>query len=171
MGRRPKTTQNEANIDKSKPNELFEIINMMFTNPSKIKDVPKSILLKYSFLINRRLSIAFPQQVNMLQIKNINQIETLYFWSEFLKQYNKIIPRWVYIRGVKTKDENSFEDSKSGQKSIPESLIKSYCCHYGFSPYTIKLALKFFNKEMSAELEYYDKMINDNSDNDLNKTN
>lgn len=168
MGRPKKnTTNNDSSINESKKNEigLFDIIKYLFTDSNKLNSVPTTILLKNAFMINRYMSIMYPQQANILQINKINQIEVIKFWSDFLKVYNNKVPGWVYTKGQK----RSLEETEMKKKDVSSSLIKSYCNYYNISIKDVNNALMMYYDEMVSELNDFDKNINKLLNNESNE--
>ena len=74
--KKPKVVKEKK--EKSDEIGLFDIINYIFCNPSKLREVPKSLLDRNFFMINRMLGIGFPMQANAFQLNCINNVEIIY---------------------------------------------------------------------------------------------
>ena len=133
--------------------ELFDILKSMFESPGLYSDVTKSEKRKNFFMINRRLSINFPIQANLLQHMKINMESSIDWWQRFLrKQYTKT-PYWMFLAGVK-----KVKEEKEKKVSLSGDLISDYCRFYNKDSKQIKYALQFFPDEMTREIKEYDKM-------------
>lgn len=152
MAKKEKTEKKvkEPKPKKEKSNEigLFDIINYIFCNPKKLREVPKVLLDRNFFMINRILGIGFPMQAQAFQIGKTNNVETIYCWSDFLisKGYHRV-PGFVFTKGVQRT-----KDSIESKKKVPESLIKEYASHYKLSIKDIHQALKFFPEGMELDI-------------------
>jgi hypothetical protein len=135
--------------------ELFDIIQIIFTNPSKYSLLSNLEKRKYFFILNRRFAIQHPMQANALQHIKVNQVAVIDFWQNFLKkQYKGYIPKWIYTKGVKKTQE-----IKEKKLTINNDLINEYCKHYMIDRKSILDALKFFENETIKELKEFEKDI------------
>lgn len=157
MGRPKKTDKEKTEQPKTKSKEigLFDIIKYMFTDTNKLNELSDITLSRNAFMINRYMSIMYPQQANILQINKINQIEVIKFWGEFLKIYKGRTPGWVFTKGQK----KATEEHESIKTSVSSALIRSYCNYYNLSNKDVENALFFFNKNMTDELNNFNKNI------------
>lgn len=134
--------------------ELFEFINVIFTNPKKYSECTKGEKRKYFFILNRRFSINFPMQANVLQHVKINQAAVIDFWQNFLrKQYNKV-PGWMYTKGIKKSKKE-----KEKKLNVSEKLINEYTSKMQIDKKSIYDALEFYPEKTIKELKDYEKMI------------
>lgn len=134
--------------------DLFELIKIMFEDPKAYEKITPGEKRKNFFMINRRMSIKFPLQAQVLQHLKIDEVSVVDFWQNFInKQYNKI-PYWMYTKGVKKSKE-----AKEKKTNIKESLIREYAIKYNLDIRSVKDALEFFPKEMKKELQIFEKII------------
>ena len=93
-----------------KPNILFDTLNALFTNKEYINNLTKETIRQNIFMINRRIAIKYPLQVQVFNNSKVNPVDVLYFWSDYL--YNgKFPPRWIYTAGA-TKSKAKKDDKK-----------------------------------------------------------
>lgn len=134
-------------------NELFDIINAIFTDKNKINEYSDLTLNRNSFMVNRLLSINFPLQANALNIKNINSCDLIKSWNIFLPEQIKI-PNFLYTKGSKKVQEN-----KNKNLSMPnKNEIVDYCLTYNENYKNIMSAMKFFKEDMIAEINDFIKI-------------
>lgn len=154
MGR-PKKSDTEKKENKPKEIGLFDIIKYLFTDTNKLNELSDITLSRNAFMINRYMSIMYPQQANILQINKINQVEVIKFWGEFLKVYKGRTPGWVFTKGQK----KATEEHESTKTDVSKALIRLYCNYYNLSIKDVENALFFFNKNMLNELNEFNKNI------------
>lgn len=134
--------------------ELFELTKIMFEDPVAYSKVTPGEKKKHFFMINRRMSIQFPLQAQVLQHIKINDVAVVDFWQNYLrKQYTKT-PVWMYTKGVKKTQEE-----REKKISLKEDSIKQFAIKYGYDLKSIKEALNFFPEEMKKEIQSFEKSI------------
>jgi|WetSurMetagenome_2_1015567.scaffolds.fasta_scaffold1125754_1 hypothetical protein len=134
--------------------ELFELIDIMFSNPKEYANVTKGDKKKHFFLINRRMAIQFPLQAHMLQHNKINDAATVDFWQLFVsKKYSKT-PYWMFVKGVKKNKEE-----KEKKTSIKEASIKKFATFFKYDIKTVKEAIEMFPEEMKKEINNFQKIV------------
>lgn len=137
----------------NKPMELFELIKVMFENPEEYANVTTGEKRKHFFMINRRMSIQFPLQAQVLQHQKVDEASVVDFWQNFVKQFKGKTPFWMYVSGTKkvkeAKEKVSFKDAS----------LKSYASLYGLDPKSVREAADLFPDEMKKELAELEKMI------------
>ena len=132
--------------------ELFELTKIMFEDPVAYKQVTPGEKRKHFFMINRRMSIQFPLQADILQHIKISEEAVIDFWQKFLRQqYNKT-PYWMFIKGTKKQKEN-----KEKKIDIKESSLKSYAIINGFDFKSIKETLEIYPEELKNEIKSFEK--------------
>jgi len=133
---------------------LFDITKIIFEKPEEWKDVTIGEKKKYYFQIQRRFSIQFPMQANVLQHLKINQAGVVDFWQHFMRKYYKRTPGWMYTKGV-VKSKKIKED----KINISETLINEYIKRFNIDKKSVYDALKFYPSKMKEELQNFKKMI------------
>ena len=133
--------------------ELFDILNCMFKDPELYKEVSKSDKKKNFFMINRRLSIGHPVQANLLNHIKISPEEAVDVWQRFLlKQYNKKLPGWMFLKGIKKVKEQEEKKINISNKSIVNfANINNYDLK------SVKDLVKFFPIELKLEIDKLEK--------------
>jgi len=135
--------------------ELFEFINILFTNSLEFSKITSGEKRKHFFLCQRRFAIQFPQQANALQSLKINQNAVIDFWQEYLrKTYKGYMPKWIYTKG-----EKKTQEVKEKKSNVSDEVINEYCKWNKIDRKTIKDALEFYNSLMIAELKTFEKII------------
>jgi hypothetical protein len=134
--------------------EFFDIIKIIFENPDGWKDVTSLDKKKIFFAINRRFSINYPMQVNVLQHLKINPVDAMDYWQHFLSNKHNKTPYWMYAKGVKKTQE-----TKEKKINISQELIDQYCRIYEVDKKSIEDALVFFPDETIKELKMCEKML------------
>lgn len=134
--------------------DLFELIKIMFEDSKSYNKINPGEKKKHFFMINRRMSVKFPLQAQVLQHLKIDEVSVVDFWQYFLrKQYNKT-PYWMYTKGIKKSKE-----LKEKKTNIKETLIKEYAIKHNLDIRSVKDALEFFPKEMKKEIQTFEKII------------
>ncbi len=88
--------------------QLFDLVRVMFTSPSKYKDVKNSDKAKNHFMIQRFMAINFPDRSQLLNRNGINGIGVIDTW-QFITSRFKRVPGWIYTKTKKTKKQESLE--------------------------------------------------------------
>ncbi len=135
--------------------ELFELIDTIFKNPIEYNSVTDGEKRKHFFMIQRRFSINFPMQANVLQHLKINQTAVIDFWQKFLRDmYKGYYPKWLYTKGVKKSQE-----IKEKKQNVSNELIKEYCKYMKLDYKTVYDALEFYPNKMIKELQDFEKIL------------
>jgi len=133
--------------------ELFDLLNILFSNNNEYSNVSSADKKKHFFMINRRLCINFPLQAQFLQHVKMNEVAAVDFWHSFLiKQYNKT-PYWMYTKGVKKTIE------QKEKNTIKESLLREYAAFYNYDYKSVKEAAEIFADEFKKEIVSFQKQI------------
>ena len=133
-----------------KPNILFDTLNALFTNKEYINNLTKETIRQNIFMINRRIAIKYPLQVQVFNNSKVNPTDVLKFWSDFLYTGQRP-PGWIYTAGaVKS------QAKKDAKKEVSSTLIKQYCNYYHYSIKDVESALKFFPEETIEELKEFE---------------
>jgi len=135
--------------------DLFELTKIMFENPREYPTVTPGEKRKHFFMINRRMSIQFPFQAQVLQHQKIDEIGVVDFWQRFLSQkYNKT-PYWMYTKGVKKAKE-----VKEKKTNFKDSDIIEYARKMGFDQKAVREAAEIYPNELKKELQRFEKWKN-----------
>ncbi len=135
-------------------NNLFEIIQTIFTNPLKYSSISNGDKRKYYFLLQRRFAVQYPMQANLLQHIKINQSAVIDFWQAFLRKQYRQTPGWIYVKGVKKTQEN-----KEKKINVSNNLINEYCKYYNVDRKSVDDALRFYENEMIIELKHFENIL------------
>lgn len=136
--------------------QLFEFINVIFKNPEEYEKCTKGEKRKHYFMCQRRFSINFPMQANVLQHLKINQNAVIDFWQTFLRKQYRNVPGWMYTKGVKKSKE-----VKEKKINVSEKTINAYCKYFKVDKKSIYDALEFYPDKMVKELKDFEKIINE----------
>lgn len=138
----------------AKKNELFDIINSIFTVADLNSMYTDTALAQSAFMINRRMAIQYPLQANVLNINGTNGLDLVKFWGSFLYTGSKYPPKWIYTAGGKKSKANA--DSKA---TVTNTVIEEYCKWYKLSIKDVKFALSVFNDDMVSDIKDFEKNI------------
>jgi len=130
--------------------ELFELTKIMFESPQEYYKVTPGEKKKHFFMINRRMSIQFPLQAQVLQHIRINDVAVIDFWQNHLRKHYNKTPGWMYTKGVKKSQEE-----KEHKISIKDETVKDFAMKFGYDLKSVREAIKFFPEEMKKELKRF----------------
>ncbi len=103
--------------------ELFDIVKKVFSSDqewSKVSDLDKK---RNFFMINRFMSIEFPQLANQFNRINIESTKALDTWQRILSRRYRKVPGWVFTKTNKSDTKKK----KDTSWDIKEDTIKFYC--------------------------------------------
>jgi hypothetical protein len=106
-----KKEENELKKYQIKKLSPFDVINMMYLNPSGFAQIKDELLEEYYFIINRRFAIMYPQQAAMMSRLKINQVGVVKFWANFARAMNRGrpgVPQWINTKGAKAMKDSRF---------------------------------------------------------------
>ena len=133
--------------------ELFDLIDCMFKDPEKYKEVTKFDKKKNFFMINRRLSIGHPVQAHLLNHIKISPEEAVDVWQRFLlKQYNKKLPSWMFLKGIK-----KVKEAEEKKVNISNKSIVNFAAINNYDLKSVKDLVKFFPAELKLEIDKLEK--------------
>lgn len=135
-----------------KSNILFDTLNALFTNKDYINDLTAESIRQNIFMINRRLAINYPLQVQVFNNSKVNPVDELKFWSDFLYNSSRP-PKWIYTAGAAKS-----QAKKESKNNISASLVKEYCKHYNISLKDVQSALKFYREETENDIFEFEKL-------------
>lgn len=134
--------------------ELFDIIKIIFSDPSKYSSISNVEKRKYYFILNRRFAIQHPMQANALQHLKINQALVIDFWQSFLRKQYKYMPSWIYAKGIKKTQE-----IKEKKLSVSNDLINEYSKYFKIDRKSVLDSLQFYEKETIQELKEFENQL------------
>lgn len=130
--------------------ELFELTKAIFSSDySKATRLDKR---RNFFMIQRRFSIGYPMQANLLGKLRINQEAVVDFWHLFLRKHHSKPPFWIYQKGIR-----KVEMEKEVKEKISKESILGYSIAHGIDPKSIKEALKFWPERIKKEILEWEK--------------
>lgn len=135
-----------------KSNILFDTLNALFTNKDYINDLTAESIRQNIFMINRRLAINYPLQVQVFNNSKVNPVDELKFWSDFLYNSSRP-PKWIYTAGAAKS-----QAKKESKSNISASLVKEYSKHYNISLKDVQSALKFYREETENDIFEFEKL-------------
>lgn len=135
-----------------KQNDLFTIINALFTDKQLIGELTYDAAKQNIFMVNRRLAIMYPEQAQVFNNAKCNPRDVLMAWSNFLYSPGGQ-PRWIYTKGAA---KSTAEKIKI---NVPEAVKKQFMSRYNLSSRDYRDLSCFFPQELKKELETYYKLI------------
>lgn len=139
-------------METKKPNILFDTLNALFTNKDYINNLTVESIRQNIFMINRRLAINYPLQVQVFNNSKVNAVDELKFWSDFLYNSDRP-PKWIYTAGAAKS-----QAKKESKNNISSSLIKEYCNYYNLSIKDVQSALRFYREEAEKDIFEFEKL-------------
>lgn len=137
----------------AKSDNLFTIINALFSDKEYINSLTDADLAANCFMINRRLAIKYPMQAQVFNHLKINPVDVVKFWSDYLYTGGRC-PGWVYTPGA-AKSKSKLES----KHKLTNAQIENYALKKGCNKKTVKIAIDMFGDEMIDEILDYEKFI------------
>jgi len=120
--------------------ELFPFIKILFEDPQQYKKLKPYERAKFFFMLNRYMSIKYPQQANMFNILNVNPVHATDYWQRNMSKLFRVIPNWIYVKTAK---------DKTVKKNYPsEEAIKLYLSKKEMSRRDLADAEKLYGMEV-----------------------
>ena len=95
----------------SKMAEIIDVANALFTNKNNWQNITDEDKEKYFFIFNRYFSKKYPEQAQLLNLKNIDKVSAFDTWYYFM--HDKPYPKWFWSKSEKSeKSEVSEKDYK-----------------------------------------------------------
>ena len=134
--------------------QLFDYMDLLFsTNENKwneLSDIEKS---RNFFMMNRFISIQFPNQVKHLSLLRIDAPAVADHWHRFLSKKFNSTPRWVYAKTVKKTEQEK-------KLNLPsEEMIKWHCERNEIGRKEFDQNVKFFGETFVKELKSLEKLL------------
>lgn len=141
-----------ANVNQNDFDNLFNFIKIFFGNNPKYNEVTSYQKRKHRFMLQRFMSIRYPDVAQKFNINKINGSVVVDLWHHVGKKYNRT-PNWIW---TKTKQSTK----KKVDKFIPkDETIKFYLRRQDISRRDFNDAMKFHKEELLHELEIIEKTI------------
>lgn len=137
----------------AKSDNLFAIINALFSDKEYINSLTNADLSANAFMINRRLAIKYPLQAQVFNHLKINLADVVKFWSDYLYTGGRC-PGWVYTPGA-AKSKSKLES----KHKLTNSQIENYAVKHGYNKKTLRTAIDMFGDEMINEILDYEKLM------------
>jgi hypothetical protein len=154
--RKPKTERvrrQKQTSEKSSGNDydkLFDFIKVFFGSNPKYKEVSDYQKKKHKFILNRFMSIRYPDTAQRFNINKINPVAVVNLWRVVAGKYNRT-PSWIFTKTKKSPErkENDFIPS--------EDTINFYLRFHKISKRDLNDAMKFHKNDILNELERIEK--------------
>jgi hypothetical protein len=117
------------------------IVNCIFINKNKYKEITSKEKESSFFIINRKFSIKYPKIANFFNNKNIDKSLSIDKWFDFFKNYNNI-PFWYW--------SNKKSKTKINLKQSDLNLLKE---RLNISEHDINFLYKYYNKDIVSYLK------------------
>ena len=140
---------------KKKKSELFEMIKMMFEQPSKFAELSIHEKSKHFFMMNRFFSIKFPIQAQMFNHLKISPGHVIQIWADMLRPLYNSTPSFIFnaIRNTKKKKKEKIVHK------IEESTISYYAQRFMLSERDVNFAIDTLGKPFISELMLIQKAL------------
>lgn len=101
-----------------KADNLFDFLTIIFEKQNEYKNVGNNLKQRHFFMLNRLMSIQYPQFANVLNYNGINTLYGTEMWARFGRNFKKR-PAFLY-----TKTNKSDKEKKVKLDIDPEHLQK-----------------------------------------------
>lgn len=124
--------------------EIIDIANALFTNRQNWIDITDEDKEKFFFIFNRYFSKKYPDEAQLLNLKNIDKVSAFDTWYYFMK--DKSYPKWFWSKGEKT--EKSELSDKDYKLLLQKLRVKDIDLDYLIKNHTdfIKEELKYYKQ-------------------------
>jgi len=136
--------------------QLFDQINLLFSNPRKFSAQPPYVKGKEFFMMNRFFAIKFPIQAGYFNHIKMNTNEAVQVWCDMLSPQTSRTPGWIWqgLKGAKKKKVAKKKESK-----LTDETLKYYCSKKQISRRDLEYAIKTLDKSFTEELLQIQTMI------------
>lgn len=139
----------------SKEIGLFDIVKWVFTDFDTIMNMSDVLLKRHSYMVNRFMSIQYPQQAYVFHSSGVSGANIVRAWASFFnRQRLRYSPKWVYTKGAKRSKEDV--DNKSEFK---EKEIKEMCLFNKINYNDYQANLTFFPDKVKSDLKQYKDLL------------
>lgn len=139
----------------SKEIGLFDIVKWVFTDLDTIMGLSDVLLKRHSYMVNRFMSIQYPQQAYVFHLSGVSGSNIVRAWASFFsRQRLRYSPKWIYTKGAKRSKEEVNDKSEFNMKDIKEM------CAYNKIVFTdYEANLKFFPDKVKSDLRQYKELM------------
>lgn len=120
--------------------QLFDFIKVLFEDRGQYADLSKYDKSRQFFMLNRFMSIQYPQQANAFNHVRIPQAETVDFWQRSMTNVYNRVPDWVFAKGQK----KSAKEKDKSAKMPGKDAIRSYLLAKNMTSRDLEDAHKIF---------------------------
>jgi hypothetical protein len=124
--------------------EIIDVANALFTNKSNWDNITDEDKEKFFFIFNRYFSKKYPEQAQLLNLKNIDKVSAFNTWYYFMLK--KPYPKWFWSKSEKS--EKSDISEKDYKLLLKRMKIKDIDLDYLIENHTdfIKEELKYYKQ-------------------------
>ena len=130
---------------------LFQLVKVMFTNPSEYRKLKSSDKAGNHFMVQRMMAINFPIQSQQLNRNGINGSAVVDTWQKVATRFTKV-PGWIY-----TKSKPSAKKSKVWKPDV--DIAKFYMKKNNIGPREFDELIKYNEKEVKAYFKKLSKQL------------
>ena len=98
---------------------VFDFIKIMFSNRNEYDKVSKKYKQRHFWMIQRFMSIRYPDKANYFNLYGINQENVIDNWTNFTLKQGRI-PSWFY-----TKINKKEKETKKNKQYVPSDSAKN----------------------------------------------
>lgn len=142
---------------------LFDLIKVLFTDKQKWKKLTDYQKRNNHFIVNRRMSIKYPDLANYMNKYGLDGARVLDMWQimfngKFFKRGKggrkyPIVPQFIY---TKSKSKKEPKQKKSWEPD--KDLVKRFCIKYGISQKQYEDSLRFNKEKIYKKIQKFDKI-------------
>lgn len=145
--RKEKFTKQQSVDDYDK---LFNLIKIFFGNNPKYKNVSDYQKKKHKFIIQRFMSIKYPDTAQRFNVNKINPVAVVNLWRIVASKYNRT-PVWIFTKTKKAPEAST-------KSFVPsEDTVNFYLRYHKISKRDLNDAMKFNKEKILNELEAIEK--------------
>lgn len=131
--------------------QLFDLIRVMFTNPTKYQNLKNSDKAKNMFMINRFFAIKYPTTAQSLNKNGINPWAVVDLWQLVSKRNNRV-PGWIWTKTKKAEKQKK-------QWTPDKNIAKFWMNANKLTQKDLDAAIKYNPKELKKTLDNLKKRI------------
>jgi hypothetical protein len=125
---------------------ILELSNIMFRNKEQWVNVTNEDKEQFFFIFNRYFTKRFPEMAQLLNSKNIDKIQGMDLWFNFMK--DKPYPKWFWSKSqnLKSKDSSFLSEYSKVQE------------RFELKDDEMEILVKYHSEELQEELDYIKKI-------------
>lgn len=130
--------------------KLFDFIKVFFGSNPKYKEVNDYQKKKHRFIMQRFMSIRYPDTAQRFNVNKINPVAVVNLWRIVASKYNRT-PVWIFTKTKKAPETST-------KSFVPsEDTINFYLRYHKISKRDLNDAMKFNKEKILNELEAIEK--------------